>query len=102
MPKPRLTAAQHAEAGRQLAFFHDELTELLARIENAYPKRGPEAQAGASIRAAVRSLDTARSTLDGAFCREHPDAFTPRAYYPRPADRSWPTRTREETADDRS
>lgn len=89
MSKPRFTAGEHADAGRRLAFIHNELIRLQVQIENAYPRSGPEGRAPEQIRQAIQRLDRARSALDDALAREHPAEFSTRTYYPHVEDRAW-------------
>lgn len=83
MSKPRFTPEQHHEIGRQLKSLRDGVLDALVQVHHAYPKTGPEAKA---LTLALRKLDSARCALDSAFCNEHRDAFSTRAYYPGPAE----------------
>lgn len=87
MAKPRLTHGQHADIGRTLAAIRDELTHRTGQLKNAYPQTGPEALPARKVTAATRALDEARSALDSALFREHPDTAETTVYYPHPEDR---------------
>lgn len=87
MPKPRLTRDQHADLGRALAAIRDELTHRAVQLENAYPRTGPEALPARRLTTAARALDDARSTLENALFREHPDTAETTVYYPHAEDR---------------
>ncbi|MFJ8934211.1 hypothetical protein ACIRL0_00615 [Streptomyces sp. NPDC102365] len=87
MPKPRLTHDQHTSLGRTLAAIRDELTHRTTQLANTYPQTGPEALPARKLRAAASALDSARSALDSALFREHPDQAETTVYYPHPEDR---------------
>ncbi|PBC77584.1 hypothetical protein BX265_2335 [Streptomyces sp. TLI_235] len=86
--KPRLTADQHAELGRALAGIHDELVHRKVQLGSAYPKTGPEAEPAREIEKALGALRKARTALENAAFREHPDTATTQLYYPHPEDRA--------------
>lgn len=88
MAKPRLTQAQHTELGHALAGIHDELLHRKVKIENAYPRTGPEALPSRKLDAVLRALNEARSALENAAFAEHPDTATTRDYYPHLEDRA--------------
>jgi hypothetical protein len=85
--KPRLTADEHADLGRTLAGIRDELVHRAAQLKTAYPRTGPAATPARKLDAAVHAIDAARSALDSALFREHPDTADTTTYYPHPADR---------------
>jgi hypothetical protein len=88
MAKPRLTQAEHAELGRALAGIHEELAHRKTQLGNAYPQTGPEALPARKLDAALKALNEARSALENAAFREHPDTTTTRTYYPHPENRA--------------
>ncbi|MDX3078522.1 hypothetical protein [Streptomyces sp. MI02-7b] len=89
MPKkPRLTLDGHLEMGRVLAGIRDELAHRAVQLDKAYPSSGPESIPHKKVGAALRTLDEARSDLEGLLSREHPDAAETTVYYPYPEDRS--------------
>lgn len=83
--KPRLTADQHADMGRCLAAVLDELTQRHIQLANAYPLSGPEARPAKKLDSAIRALDQARSEMENALYREHPDSARTTVYYPTPS-----------------
>lgn len=86
--KPRLTREQHADMGRTLAAIRGEFTHRAVQLESAYPRTGPEALPARKLAAAARALDSARSALDSALFREHPDTAETTVYYPHPEGRA--------------
>jgi hypothetical protein len=86
--KPRLTHEQHTELGRALAGLRDELVHRYVQLANAYPLQGREALPGRKLEAAFRALDAARSELEAAMFREHPDTAQTTVYYPHAEDRT--------------
>lgn len=88
MTKPRLTIEEHADLGRTLAGIHDELTRRIVQLATAYPMTGPEAEPCRKLKAAQSALNGARTRLDSAVFREHPDTAETSVYYPLPEDRS--------------
>lgn len=79
--KPHYTLAEHTALGAILAEVRDTLVSESTRLSNAYPFRE---KAPNALRAAIQSLDDARSHLDDLACKENPDAGRSaiRAYYP--------------------
>lgn len=85
--KTRLTPDDHTDMGRTLAAIRDELIHRRVRLENAYPRTGTSGLPARKLAAAARALDEARSVLDSALFREHPDTAETTVYYPHPEDR---------------
>lgn len=88
MTKPRLSHDEHLELGRALAGIHDELVHRKVQLGSAYPQTGPEAEPAREIEKALGALRKARTALENAAFREHPDTATTRTYYPHPEDRA--------------
>ncbi|MFE7837447.1 hypothetical protein ACFU53_15835 [Streptomyces sp. NPDC057474] len=85
--KPRFTHDEHADMGRTLAAIRDELTRRSVQLKGAYPRSGPDATPAQKLADAARAIDQARSALEGALFREHPDTAETTVYYPHPEDR---------------
>ena len=77
--KPRPTPAEHAELGSALAALRDEVQRRHVQVAHAYPQSSPQA---VQLKRALESLDSARSALDDALCREDPEGFDGKVYYP--------------------
>ena len=88
MTKPRLTHEEHDDLGRTLAGIQDELAHRITQLANAYPRTGAESKPYQKLRAALAELNSARSALDGALFKEHPNTAETTVYYPHPEDRS--------------
>lgn len=71
MTKPRLTAEEHAEIGRQLAQMQRDMVRLQVQLSNAYPRTGIEAEPLRTIEAVENALRTARHALEDALYRDH-------------------------------
>ncbi|NUK07477.1 hypothetical protein HRW18_05495 [Streptomyces lunaelactis] len=80
--KPRLTEEQHAELGRKLAAMQSQLVSIHVQLLNAYPMQGAESRPARKIDAAAKKLEDARSELENALFRDHPNATTG-VYYPK-------------------
>ena len=81
MAKKRLTRAQHAKLGIELAKMRDRLVAMSVELSHAYPQ--PIADAAVRAQTAV---DRLRSKLDDIVFREYPDGTTKDnagVYYPR-------------------
>ncbi|MFJ2160543.1 hypothetical protein [Streptomyces sp. NPDC087856] len=87
MTKPRLTFEEHEELGRTLADIRDEISHRITQLSNAYPRSGPESAPYRRLQAALQELDIARTELDHAMFREHPDTGETTVYYPHEEDR---------------
>lgn len=87
MTKPRLTLEEHANLGLTLAAIRDELLHRAGQLANAYPRSGPEGAPYKRLQAALHELDIARTELDHAMFREHPNTGETTIYYPHPEDR---------------
>ncbi|MFI2081462.1 hypothetical protein ACH43Y_14080 [Streptomyces rubiginosohelvolus] len=85
--KPRLTHEEHVALGLRLAAIRDELVHLSVQLGNAYPRQGPEAVPEKKLEIAYRALDQARSELENALFREHPNVAETNVYYPSQEDR---------------
>lgn len=81
--KTGLTLEQHRELGAKLRQIHDTLIHEAVAVANAYPKKSPEAQALIKVAEVFRE---ARSKLDDAVCREHPNDQSVLGIYFGPAD----------------
>ncbi|ASY37039.1 MULTISPECIES: hypothetical protein [unclassified Streptomyces] len=86
--KPKLSFEEHVEMGRRLASLRDELTHQRVKIANAYPLSGPAAVPANKLEAAVKAIDLARSELENALFREHPDEARTSVYYPPSEERA--------------
>ncbi|MGV9282131.1 hypothetical protein [Streptomyces sp. NPDC003730] len=73
MTKPGFTAEEHFEVGQQLAHMFNELVHLEVRLDNAYPRTGVEAEPLRRIQDARQALRRARSALEDALYRDHPE-----------------------------
>ncbi|MET9053265.1 hypothetical protein ABZW50_19185 [Streptomyces bacillaris] len=82
MTKPRLTVEEHTQLGAHLAKISRELTPLTVQVANAYPKSGPDSTPVRHLQQALDALNKARSALDDALLREHPQEGKPAMYYP--------------------
>lgn len=85
--KPKLTHDEHAEMGLTLASIRDELLHRSVQLANAYPQSGPPALPAKKLDAAIRAIDEARSELENALFREHPETAQTTVYYPHSEDR---------------
>lgn len=83
MTKPRFTAEEHAEIGKQLDRIQTELAHLHTKLGNAYPIQGPEAEPMRKIKLTEDALRTARYALENALFRDHPNSDTS-VYFPKP------------------
>ncbi|QGZ47467.1 MULTISPECIES: hypothetical protein [Streptomyces] len=85
--KPRLTFEEHVEMGRALASVRDELLRRNVQLANAYPQSGPPAVPAKKLDQAMRAVEAARTELENALYREHPDTAETTVYYPHSEDR---------------
>ncbi|GGQ33196.1 hypothetical protein [Streptomyces roseolilacinus] len=82
-----MTFEQHVEMGQALAAMRDELLSRHVDLANAYPLSGREALPAKKLEAAYRAIDEARSELENALFREHPEVAQTSVYYPAAEDR---------------
>ncbi|MEV7808958.1 hypothetical protein AB0O28_39005 [Microbispora sp. NPDC088329] len=85
--KPRLTFEEHVEMGRALASMRDELLHRHVQLANAYPRSGPPAVPAKKLEEAVGAIEAARTELENALYREHPEMAQTSVYYPPHEDR---------------
>jgi hypothetical protein len=88
MTKPRLSIEEHRKLGLRLAVVRDELLHLGTQLTNAYSRSGPEAVPASKLDEALAAVELARSELDNAYFREHPQQTDTTAYYPHAEDRA--------------
>ena len=81
--KPKLTFEQHVDMGRALESVRNELQRRHVQLANAYPRSGPEGGPAKKLEAAFKAVNEARSELDSALFREHPDEAETTVYYPK-------------------
>jgi hypothetical protein len=86
--KPRFSFEEHVEMGRALASMRDELVHRVTQLANAYPRSGPPAVPGQKLNEAVRAIDVARSELENALFREHPEVAETTVYCPPSEERA--------------
>lgn len=84
--KPRMTIEEHVELGRHLASMRGELLSCQVQLGNAYPRSGTEAVPARKLEVAVRAIDEARTELENAMYREHPQMARTSTYYPQTED----------------
>lgn len=68
--------------GRALASVRDELLRRKTQLSNAYPRSGPSAVPAERLYEAMRAVEEARSELEDALYREHPETADTSVYYP--------------------
>lgn len=81
--KPKLTFEEHVEMGQVLASLRDELQTRHVQLSNAYPQSGPSAAAARKLQRAKLAVEEARTELENALYREHPEQAETAVYYPK-------------------